>query len=232
MCEHFRVRGRRVRGRCSGGRSSVATTSSPSRPPARSARLSLDEALELLLLIAKKEPERFDRAAARWHARFVLETRRSASPTTTLARRGRRPGRRRAAGAARDDRAPRRAVQGQQRRSAAARASKNLPRLRGGERRAGGDRPRVRRVRRAAGYPTTRTLAARSCRPVRVRSRRLLQARLVLPEPPSASSEPPVESEARPAASPSPPRFIYRFRRTRPLGTGSLGGEGSRSLRL
>ena len=37
-------------------------------------QLSLDEALELLLLIAKKEPERFDRAAARWHALFVLET--------------------------------------------------------------------------------------------------------------------------------------------------------------
>ena len=38
-------------------------------------QLSLDEALELLLLIATKEPERFERAAARWHARFVLETR-------------------------------------------------------------------------------------------------------------------------------------------------------------
>ena len=38
-------------------------------------QLSLADALEFLLLLAAKEPDRFDRAAARWHARFVLETR-------------------------------------------------------------------------------------------------------------------------------------------------------------
>jgi hypothetical protein len=37
--------------------------------------LELADALDLLLLIAKKEPARFPRAAVRWHARFVLETR-------------------------------------------------------------------------------------------------------------------------------------------------------------
>jgi hypothetical protein len=37
--------------------------------------LELADALDLLLLIAKKEPARFPRAAARWHARFVLEYR-------------------------------------------------------------------------------------------------------------------------------------------------------------
>jgi hypothetical protein len=36
-------------------------------------RLELADALDLLLLIAKKEPARFPRAAARWHARFVSE---------------------------------------------------------------------------------------------------------------------------------------------------------------
>jgi hypothetical protein len=37
--------------------------------------LELADALDLLLLIAAKEPARFPRAAARWHARFVLEVR-------------------------------------------------------------------------------------------------------------------------------------------------------------
>jgi hypothetical protein len=37
--------------------------------------LSLAHALEFLLLLAEKEPQRFDQAAARWHARFVLESR-------------------------------------------------------------------------------------------------------------------------------------------------------------
>ncbi len=36
-------------------------------------RLQLGDALSLVLLFADKAPERFDRAAARWHARFVLE---------------------------------------------------------------------------------------------------------------------------------------------------------------
>jgi hypothetical protein len=36
-------------------------------------RLSLADALALCLLIAAEDPVRFDRAAARWHARFVLE---------------------------------------------------------------------------------------------------------------------------------------------------------------
>jgi hypothetical protein len=35
--------------------------------------LELADALDLLLLIAAKEPARFPRAAARWHARFVVE---------------------------------------------------------------------------------------------------------------------------------------------------------------
>jgi hypothetical protein len=38
-------------------------------------RLSLSDALALLLLIAEQDPERFGRAAARWHARFALEAR-------------------------------------------------------------------------------------------------------------------------------------------------------------
>lgn len=37
--------------------------------------LELDDALDLLLLIAAKEPARFQRAAVRWHARFALEIR-------------------------------------------------------------------------------------------------------------------------------------------------------------
>jgi hypothetical protein len=36
-------------------------------------RLTLVDALALALLIADAEPERWPRAAARWHARFVLE---------------------------------------------------------------------------------------------------------------------------------------------------------------
>jgi hypothetical protein len=39
-------------------------------------RLSLADALDLLLLLSEKDPARFDPAAARWHARFVLEARR------------------------------------------------------------------------------------------------------------------------------------------------------------
>jgi hypothetical protein len=36
-------------------------------------RLSLSDSLALLLLFAEKDPERFERAAPRWHARLVLE---------------------------------------------------------------------------------------------------------------------------------------------------------------
>jgi hypothetical protein len=36
-------------------------------------RVGLAEALELCLLIADKEPERFGRAAVRWHGRFCRE---------------------------------------------------------------------------------------------------------------------------------------------------------------
>ncbi len=39
-------------------------------------RLSLADALGFLLLLAEKDPARFDPAAARWHARFGLEARR------------------------------------------------------------------------------------------------------------------------------------------------------------
>ena len=53
-----------------------------SRGIARAARIASSArpsagtpACGLLLLLAEKQPERFDRAAARWHARFVLETR-------------------------------------------------------------------------------------------------------------------------------------------------------------
>jgi len=38
-------------------------------------RLSLADALALLLLIAEQDSNRFDRAGARWHARFVIEGR-------------------------------------------------------------------------------------------------------------------------------------------------------------
>jgi hypothetical protein len=33
--------------------------------------VALAEALELTLLLADKEPEKYERAAARWHMRFV-----------------------------------------------------------------------------------------------------------------------------------------------------------------
>jgi hypothetical protein len=36
--------------------------------------VALAEALELTLLLADKESEKYDRAAARWHTRFVQET--------------------------------------------------------------------------------------------------------------------------------------------------------------
>ena len=35
--------------------------------------VGLTEALELTLLLADKEPEKYDRAAARWHVRFLQE---------------------------------------------------------------------------------------------------------------------------------------------------------------
>jgi hypothetical protein len=35
--------------------------------------VSLAEALELTLLLAEKEPEKYERAAARWHVRFLQE---------------------------------------------------------------------------------------------------------------------------------------------------------------
>jgi hypothetical protein len=35
--------------------------------------VALAEALELTLLLADKEPEKYDRAAARWHVRFLEE---------------------------------------------------------------------------------------------------------------------------------------------------------------
>ena len=37
--------------------------------------VGLAEALELVLLIAEKEPVRFERAALRWHGRFCREVR-------------------------------------------------------------------------------------------------------------------------------------------------------------
>jgi hypothetical protein len=37
-------------------------------------RLTLADALDLLVLIAKDDPRRFGRAAARWHGRFALES--------------------------------------------------------------------------------------------------------------------------------------------------------------
>ena len=37
--------------------------------------LALSDALALLLVIAAKEPSRFERAAIRWHGRFEVETR-------------------------------------------------------------------------------------------------------------------------------------------------------------
>ena len=36
--------------------------------------VGLAEALELTLLLADKEPEKFDRAAVRWHVRFVYDS--------------------------------------------------------------------------------------------------------------------------------------------------------------
>lgn len=38
-------------------------------------QLTLTDSLGLLLLFADKDPDRFERAASRWHARFVLEAR-------------------------------------------------------------------------------------------------------------------------------------------------------------
>jgi hypothetical protein len=37
--------------------------------------LNLADALALTVLLAEKEPDRFDRAAVRWHARYALENR-------------------------------------------------------------------------------------------------------------------------------------------------------------
>jgi hypothetical protein len=42
--------------------------------------VGLSDALALCALLAEKEPERFDRAAVRWHARYALEL-----PGVTLA---------------------------------------------------------------------------------------------------------------------------------------------------
>ena len=36
--------------------------------------VGLADALELTLLLADKEPEKYDRAAARWHVRFVYDS--------------------------------------------------------------------------------------------------------------------------------------------------------------
>jgi hypothetical protein len=45
----------------------------PRSPPARSAELSLPDALAFCLLLVQADPARFDRATARWYARLVLE---------------------------------------------------------------------------------------------------------------------------------------------------------------
>jgi hypothetical protein len=49
------------------------------------APLSLGDALSLLVLIAKHEPERFDAAAVRWHGRLALERQGIDLHTATLA---------------------------------------------------------------------------------------------------------------------------------------------------
>jgi hypothetical protein len=43
------------------------------RRPRSSGSSALPEALELTLLLADKEPEKYDRAAVRWHVRFVYD---------------------------------------------------------------------------------------------------------------------------------------------------------------
>ncbi len=53
--------------------SRAAGSFTPSSPPARPAT-SLAEALELVCLYAEAEPAKYERAALRWHARFVTES--------------------------------------------------------------------------------------------------------------------------------------------------------------
>jgi hypothetical protein len=57
-------------------------------------RLSLADALDFLLLLSEKDRARFDPAAARWHARFVLEAKRlRLADSQLLTRCGRWPAR-------------------------------------------------------------------------------------------------------------------------------------------
>jgi hypothetical protein len=53
--------------------SRAAGSFTPSSPLARPAT-SLAEALELVCLYAEAEPAKFEKAALRWHARFVAES--------------------------------------------------------------------------------------------------------------------------------------------------------------
>ncbi len=71
---------------CVRGRASLQSRRVPARDRAAQlsaeaaarelSRFSLADALDFLLLLSEKDPARFDPAAARWHARFILEARR------------------------------------------------------------------------------------------------------------------------------------------------------------
>ena len=54
--------------------SSGGTSRWPRPRPTKLGRLALGDALCLLLLIAEKAPEKFERAAVRWVGRFAVET--------------------------------------------------------------------------------------------------------------------------------------------------------------
>jgi hypothetical protein len=68
---------------CSKSKPSDGREPTPSLPESQVASLGfvgLAEALELTLLLADKEPEKFDRAAVRWHVRFVYDSKKRQPP--------------------------------------------------------------------------------------------------------------------------------------------------------
>ena len=68
------VRAKKVTARSLPAGDRAAAPCSRPRTPARELpQLSLADALALCLLMAEQDPERFQRAGARWHARLVLE---------------------------------------------------------------------------------------------------------------------------------------------------------------
>jgi hypothetical protein len=74
VCEHLFVTAQ-VRPTCASAGPSIARGNVTEALSAASELqfVGLAEALELTLLLAGREPEKYDRAAARWHVRFLQE---------------------------------------------------------------------------------------------------------------------------------------------------------------